>query len=450
MGVRISPPQLIIPANRVDFMEFLDIREILEGREGEVRIHGWLHNRRSSGGIQFLTIRDGTGFMQCTLNKNKVEAKLFEEIERLPVESAVEIEGIARADKRAPDGYEVSVSKISIVSKAEGDFPITKKKHGIDFLLDNRAFWLRSKKMFNVMAVRSKVLEAAREWFKQNKFMEVQVPSIVGTAVEGGSTLFELKYFDQKAYLTQSWQLYGEAMIPAFGRCFTIAPSFRAELSKTRRHLTEYWHLEAEMPFCDFEQLLSIEEQLIAHIAHKVAKECERELRELGRDPKDLLKIKTPFPRKSYQKVLEILKKDGIEIKYGTRLGADEEDILVKHFSTPFFVTHFPKEAAAFYHKPDSKNSKVTLSADLYAPESGGEIAGSGQRSDTIEEMMKGIKEQNLKPEDYKWYLDLRRWGSSPHCGFGMGVERLVMWICRLKHIRDAIAFPRFINRVYP
>jgi asparaginyl-tRNA synthetase len=431
-------------------MEYTDINEILSGKEGKIKIRGWLHNKRSSGGIQFLIFRDGTGFIQCTLSKNKLGEKIFDEIERLPVESAAEIEGIAKADKRAPGGYEISVDKIAVVSKAEGDFPITKKKHGIDYLLDNRAFWLRSKKMFNIMIIRSKVLEAAREWFKQNKFVEVQVPTIVGTAVEGGSSLFELKYFDNKAYLTQSWQLYGEAMISAFGKCFTIAPSFRAEPSKTRRHLTEYWHLEAEMPFCDFEQLIAIEEQLVTYIAHKIAKECEKELKELKRDSKDLLKIKPPFPRITYNKTVDLLQKDGIKIKYGTRLGADEEDVLIKHFSTPFFVTHFPKEAAAFYHKPDSKDPKLTLSADLYSPESGGEISGGGQRSDSVEELMRGIKEQNLKPEDYKWYLDLRRWGSSPHSGFGLGIERMIMWLCKLKHIRDAVAFPRFVNRVYP
>lgn len=431
-------------------MEHIDISEILNGKEGKTKIHGWLHNKRSSGGIQFLIVRDGTGFIQCTLIKNKIGEKSFDEIERLPAESAIEIEGIAKTDKRAPGGYEISVDKIGIVSKAEGDFPITKKKHGVDYLLDNRAFWLRSRKMFNVMTVRSKALEAAREWFKQNRFAEVQVPTIVGAAVEGGSTLFELKYFGKKAYLTQSWQLYGEAMIAAFGRCFTIAPSFRAESSRTRRHLTEYWHLEAEMPFCDFEQLIRIEEQLTTHIAHKVAKECEKELKELKRDPQYLLKIKTPFPRITCKEAIEMLQKDGIKIKYGTRLGADEEDTLAKHFSTPFFVTHFPKEVAAFYHKVDLEDPTLTLSADLYAPELGGELAGGGQRSDSVEELIKSIKEQKLNPEDYKWYLDLRRWGSTPHSGFGLGIERIVMWLCSLKHIRDAIAFPRLINRVYP
>jgi len=431
-------------------MEYSDIGEILTGKEGKVWIHGWLHNKRSSGGIQFLLIRDGTGFIQCTLRKDKADKKIFEEVDKLPLESAVEIEGIAKEDKRAPYGYEVSVESIKIVSKAERDFPITKKFHGTSFLLDNRHLWLRSKKMHNIMIVRAKILEAAREWFEQHRFLEVQVPTIVSAACEGGSTLFELKYYDTKAYLTQSWQLYGEAMIQAFGRCYTIAPSFRAEFSKTRRHLTEYWHLEAEIPFCDLESLMKIEEELITHITHKVAKECEKELMELKRDPKELLEVKPPFPRITYDEAIKLLQKDGVKIEWGTKFGADEEDILVKHFSVPFFVTHFPKSIAAFYHKPDPKNPKVTKSVDTYAPEFAGEITGGGERSDSQEELLKRMKEQDLKPDAYSWYMDLRKWGSMPHSGFGLGVERTLMWICKLKHIRDAIAFPRMINRVYP
>jgi len=427
-----------------------DIRDILVGQEGRVQIQGWLHNRRSSGGILFYIIRDGTGYIQCTLKKDKFDEKFYEELERLPLESSVAIEGVARADKRAPDGYEIEVDSVKIISKAYPDYPIGKKQHGPSFLLDHRHLTLRSQRMLNIMVVRAKLLEAAREWFKSKGYLEVQVPTIISAACEGGSTLFEVKYFDKKAYLTQSWQLYGEAMIQAFGRCYTIAPSFRAEKSRTRRHLTEYWHLEAEIPFCDMQQLMKIEEELVTHIVHTVAKDCKKELQKLGRDPEDLLKIKPPFPRITYKQAIEMLQADGVNIKYGDDIGADEEAKLTKHFQVPFFVTHFPKSLKAFYHKPDPTDPTVTLSVDMLAPEGYGEIIGSGERIESYEELMKRIEEDKLNPKDYTWYLELRKWGAVPHAGFGLGVERAVMWICKLKHIRDAIAFPRLINRVYP
>ncbi|MEM5869567.1 MAG: asparagine--tRNA ligase [Candidatus Aenigmatarchaeota archaeon] len=429
----------------------MEISKILEGKEeGEVEIKGWLHNKRSSGGILFLIIRDGTGFIQCTLKKDQVDEKTFDEIERLPLESAVEIFGTVRKDERAPYGYEIAVKKVNVLSKAMEGFPIGKKYHGPEFLLDNRHFWIRSKKMNRILRIRAKILEAAREWFKDNGFLEVQVPIIVGTACEGGSTLFEVKYFDSKAYLTQSWQLYGEAMIFGFGKCYTIAPSFRAEKSRTRRHLTEFWHLEAEMPFCGIEELMKVEEELVSFILQKVAKECSLELRELGRDPEELLRMKPPFPRIRYEEAIRLLQEKGVKIEYGDDLGADEERVLALQFDKPFFVTHFPKGIKAFYHKPDPSNPNVTLSVDMLAPEGYGEIIGSGERIENFEELMKRIEEEKLDPSAYKWYLDLRKFGSVQHAGFGLGIERMVMWVCKLKHIRDATAFPRLVNRVYP
>jgi len=429
----------------------MEISKILEGKEeGEVEIKGWLHNKRSSGGILFLRIRDGTGFIQCTLKKDQVDEKTFDEIERLPLESAVEIFGTVRKDERAPYGYEIAVKKVNVLSKAMEGFPIGKKYHGPEFLLDNRHFWIRSKKMNRILRIRAKILEAAREWFKDNGFLEVQVPIIVGTACEGGSTLFEVKYFDSKAYLTQSWQLYGEAMIFGFGKCYTIAPSFRAEKSRTRRHLTEFWHLEAEMPFCGIEELMKVEEELVSFILQKVAKECSLELRELGRDPEELLRMKPPFPRIRYEEAIRLLQEKGVKIEYGDDLGADEERVLALQFDKPFFVTHFPKGIKAFYHKPDPSNPNVTLSVDMLAPEGYGEIIGSGERIENFEELMKRIEEEKLDPSAYKWYLDLRKFGSVQHAGFGLGIERMVMWVCKLKHIRDATAFPRLVNRVYP
>jgi asparaginyl-tRNA synthetase len=433
-------------------MGFVEIREILKGNYTgkKVFVRGWLHHKRSSGGIQFLLMRDGTGLIQCTLRKDKAEPKLYEEIDKLPIESVLEFSGVVKKDSRAPGGYEISIEGIKITHKAKEDFPIAKKYHGPDFLLNNRHLWIRSKKMQTIMRIRAKLLQAAREWFEKHGYTEVQVPIIITAACEGGSTLFEVKYFDQKAYLTQSWQLYAEAVIASLGKIFTIAPSFRAEKSRTRRHLTEYWHLEAEMPWCDLEELMKIEEELLVFICHKIAKDMEEELKTLKRNPEDLLKIKKPFKRITYDEVVEILKKEGIKFEWGDDLAWQQEKVLAKKFDKPFFVTHYPKGVKAFYHKPDPKRPEVTLSVDLLAPEGYGEITGGGQRIHDLEELMKRIKEEKLNPKDYEWYIDLRKFGSVPHSGFGLGVERTLAWICKLDHIRDAILFPRLINRVYP
>jgi asparaginyl-tRNA synthetase len=432
-------------------MEFETISNILnKSIEGRVSIRGWLHNKRSSGGINFLLIRDGTGIIQCTIRKDKVKPDVFELSEKLPLESTVEITGVSRKDDRAPYGFEISIEDLKVLHKAEENFPIGKKYHGPKFLLDNRHLWIRSRKMQNILRVKASVLSFARKWFEENGFTEFHSPIFTVSACEGGSTLFEVKYFDKKAYLTQSWQLYAEAAIASLGKIFTIAPSFRAEKSRTRRHLTEYWHLEAEMPFCNMEELMKVEENLVSYICQNVAIKNKKELEELGRDVNDLLKVKPPFPRITHAQAVEILKKDGLEVKPDSDFGVKEERMLTKHFDIPFFVTHFPKGIKAFYHKPDPNNPNVTLSVDMLAPEGYGEIIGSGQRIDDYDELMKRIKEENLNPEDYKWYLELRKWGSVEHSGFGLGVERFVMWICKLKHIRDAVAFPRLINRVYP
>ncbi len=432
--------------------EFTTISRILQGNleEKPVRLRGWLHNKRSSGGIQFILLRDGSGTLQCTVRKNAVDKETFDLFETLPPESTIRIEGVVKKDTRAPGGYEISVQKVSVYRKAEENFPIAQKYHGPEFLLDNRHLWIRNRKMQATLRIRSSVLEAAREWFKQNEYTETHVPTIITAACEGGSTLFEVKYFDTKAYLTQSWQLYAEAMIASLGKIYTIAPSFRAERSRTRRHLTEYWHLEAEAPWYNLDSVMRDEEELITHIAHSVAKSRPNELTLNKRDPNELLKLKSPFPRITYDKAVELLKEQGVEIKYGDDLGWEQEKILTLQFNSPFFVTHFPKTAKAFYHKLDPSRPEVTLSADLLAPEGYGEITGGGERIDDFNELSQRIKDENLDPKDYQWYLDLRRYGSVPHAGFGLGVERTIAWICKLKHIRDAVAFPRLINRVYP
>ena len=432
-------------------VKFTDISKILSGKAKKtVHIHGWLHHKRSSGGVQFLLVRDGSGIIQTTLKKDTVDKKTYEEIDRLPVESTVEIEGTVKEDKRAPGGYELSIDDIKILHEVKEEFPIAKKYHGPEFLMDHRHLWIRSKKMQAMLKIRSKILESAREWFLSHGYIEFQSPIIITAAVEGGSTLFELKYFDRKAYLTQSWQLYAEAAIASVGKIFTIAPSFRAEKSRTRRHLTEYWHIEAEEPWCDLKKTMKVQEDLVTHILHELTKELPEELKIFGRDPKDLLKIKPPFPRITYDKATEMLKKEGVSVEWGEDLTWEQQKVLSFKFQKPFFITHFPKSAKAFYHKPDPKRPEVTLSDDLQAPEGYGELIGAGQRIHDLDELLKRIKEEKLDTKDYHWYIDIRKFGAVPHSGFGLGLERLIMWICKLDHIRDAIPFPRTLTRIYP
>ncbi len=428
------------------------ISEILAGKlDGtHVVLKGWLHHIRSSGGILFLQLRDGTGIIQCTLKKDKTDPKEFEQLSTTPIESTIEISGEVKKDPRAPRGYEVQGEKVEVLYPAEEGFPIAKKYHGPDFLLDHRHLWIRSPKPQAIMRVRAVLIEEARRWLMEHGYLEVQVPILVTAAVEGGSTLFAVKYFDQKAYLTQSWQLYAEAMISSVGKIFTVAPSFRAEKSRTRRHLTEYWHLEVEEPWLDLDGLMRLEEELVTHICQQVGGKMPEELKLLGRAPEQLLKVKPPFPRITYDDAIGLIKKSRPSFKWGTDLGYEEEKVLTEHFELPFFVSRFPKGVKAFYHMPDPKDQKLTLSTDLLAPEGYGEITGGGQRIHDLKQLLARIKEEGLKPEDYKWYVDLRRYGTVPHSGFGMGIERTLAWICKLEHIRDSIAFPRLINRIYP
>jgi len=431
---------------------FVDISSVLSGSHSgqKVRIRGWLDNMRSSGGIHFLHVRDGTGTIQCTMKKGGVEEEKFEEAKNLTQESSLQLAGAVREDRRAPGGYEIQVEDMNIVSLAAEGYPIAKKYHGPEFLLDHRHLWIRNRKMQKVLRVRAKFLEAAREWFQLNGYTEFHSPIFITAACEGGSTLFNVKYFDMDAYLSQSWQLYAEAAIASLGRIYTIAPSFRAEKSRTRRHLTEYWHLEAEAPWCDLDCIMKVQEELMAHIFGALSETVPKELEAFGRSPEELANIQPPFEKVAYDEVVDILAKKGVQFRWGDDLGWMEEKQLTEEFDKPFFVTHFPIGVKAFYHMPDPKRADVTLSADLLAPEGYGEITGGGQRIDDLNELLRRIDEENLNPKDYEWYIDLRRYGSVPHSGFGLGVERTVAWICRLEHIRDAIAFPRLINRVYP
>lgn len=429
--------------------KFDDIGEILNGKTGLVKIRGWLHNKRSSGGIQFIILRDHSGFVQCTLEE-KIDKKAFDEIEALPAESVVVVEGDARKDERAPGGYEIYVKKINVLFKAEPDFPIAKKKHGAEFLLDERHLWLRSKKMQSMLRLRSKLLAVARQWLLDHGYKEFQSPIFITAACEGGSTLFPVEYFGKQAYLTQSWQLYAEAAISSIGKIFTIAPSFRAEKSRTRRHLTEYWHLEVEEPFCDLECTMKMQENFISHIVQNLAQKLPEDIKIFGRDPQELLNVKPPFDRITYDEAVEIINKEGGYIKWGDDLTWLQEKILTMKHKKPFFVHRYPKGVKAFYHMPDPERFEVTLSADLLAPEGYGEIIGGGQRIHDLKQLLQRIKDEKLDPKDYSWYVDLRKWGTVPHAGFGMGVERLLMWMLKLDHIRDAIAFPRTMTRYFP
>ncbi|MBS7619364.1 asparagine--tRNA ligase [Candidatus Bathyarchaeota archaeon] len=433
--------------------QFVDIAKIIEGKhDGEsVSIRGWVYNKRSSGGIQFLMVRDGTGVIQCTLNKNNVDETFFNKVEKLPIESVLEATGLVNLEKRAPDGREVSIKSIGNIIESQPNFPITRKKHGVEFLLDNRHLYIRDPKMQTIFRLRAMMMRVAREWFNERGYTEAHSPIFTSAACEGGSTLFEVNYFEREGiYLSQSWQLYAEAMISSLGKIYTISPSFRAEESRTRRHIAEFWHLEVEEPFTDLDGIMKVGDELVTHICQQLAEKMPRELKRLGRDPKSLLKIEPPFPRITYDEASEILRGDGIEILWGDDFGWQQEEPLTKHFESPFWVTHFPIGIKAFYHKPDPKRPDVTLSGDLLAPEGYGEIIGGGQRIHDYDELLKRINDENLDPSNYSWYLDLRKWGTVPHSGFGLGIERVLMWICKLETIRDTIPFPRDIRRVYP
>ena len=428
------------------------VREVLDGKlEGkQITVRGWLQNKRSGGGIQFLLVRDGTGVLQCTLRKEEVPVDIFEGFQTAGVESTVELSGQIKKDTRAPGGWELQAEQGKVLQPALEEFPIAKKFHGPEFLLDNRHLYVRSDKLQAILRIRARLLSAARNWFDENGYTEVHVPSLTSAAVEGGATLFEVKYFDQKAYLTQSWQLYAEALVPSVGRIYTVAPSFRAEKSRTRRHLTEYWHLEAEAPWCDLDCIMKVEEELVSRIVSSLLETSKEELKLFSRDPKDLEKVRPPFDKLTYDEALKMIGEEESGIEWGDDLGYEQEKVLTEKFDRPFFVTHYPKKAKAFYHKPDPGRPEVTLSVDLLAPEGYGEITGGGQRIEDYEALLGRIREEGLDPKAYGWYLDLRKFGSVPHSGFGLGVERVVAWMCKLDHIRDAIAFPRLINRIYP
>jgi asparaginyl-tRNA synthetase len=416
----------------------------------EVTLQGWLYNKRSSGKIRFPLLRDGTGIVQGVMVKGGVPDDVFARFDTLTQESSLVLTGKVRKEDRAPGGFELDVSDIRILNLA-GEYPITPKEHGVEFLADRRHLWLRSSRQHAILRIRHQIIRAIREFFDNRGFLLLDAPIFTPAACEGTSTLFETDYFDLgKAYLTQSGQLYGEAGAMAFGKVYVFGPTFRAEKSKTRRHLTEFWMVEPEVAFNDLNDNMELAEEFLEHIVQSVLKNRLPELKVLERNTKFLENVKKPLPRISYDEAVEILKAKGIEFTWGNDFGATDETVISERFDRPVMVHRYPSEIKAFYMKRDPDNPKVALAVDVLAPEGYGEIIGGSQREDNLDVLLERIKEHNLPQEAFEWYLDLRRYGSVPHSGFGLGVERTVAWICGLDHIRETIPFPRMIYRLTP
>jgi asparaginyl-tRNA synthetase len=494
------------------------INELSRYNGQTVTLNGWVYNKREGKSLVFIILRDGTGLCQCVVNQADVAESVWTDAESLTQESALSITGLVSEDERSLGGYELQVQSVKVYQIAR-DYPISPKEHGIEFLMENRHLWLRSQKQWAIMRVRNEIIYAIHKFFQEKGFIQMDAPIFTGNSVEGTSTLFETNYFDQKAYLTQSGQLYGEAMALAHGKIYTFGPTFRAEKSKTRRHLTEFWMIEPEMAFYDLEMNMDLAEEMIAFIVDRVLTRRGVELASIGRDTTLLKKVKAPFPRITYTEAIDMLRSDNmrlmlddmeqsrkaeipaleqelaeiekehgqakkgrklqiearirdirvrleeleedlrnipvwrksaLEKQWGDDLGGSDETLLTMQFETPIMVHGYPSEIKAFYMKRDSNNDKVALGVDMLAPEGYGEIIGGGQREEDISKLLERIKEHDLPEEAFKWYLDLRKYGSVPHSGFGLGLERTVAWICGLKHVRETIPFPRMLGRLYP
>jgi len=416
----------------------------------EVKIGAWIANKRSSGKIAFLQLRDGTGFIQGVLVKEKVPEELFQAAKSVTQESSVYVTGIVQKDERSPLGYELLVRGLEILHHSV-DYPITPKEHGTEFLMDHRHLWLRSRRQHAVMKIRNELIRATYEFFNEQGFVKVDPPILTGSAPEGTTELFATKYFDEDAYLSQSGQLYMEAAAMALGKVFSFGPTFRAEKSKTRRHLIEFWMIEPEMAFVEFEESLEVQEQYVSYIVQSVLKNCQIELKTLGRDTSKLENIKAPFPRISYDDAIKLLHEKGFDdIQWGDDFGAPHETAIAESFDKPVFITKYPIGIKPFYMQPDAERDDVVLCADLIAPEGYGEIIGGSERIHDYDLMKQRIEEHHLPLENYQWYLDLCKYGAVPHSGFGLGLERTVAWVSGVEHVRETIPFPRLLNRLYP
>src|SRR6202522_3055126 len=418
-----------------------------------VEIPGWLYNLRKSGKIVFPILRDGTGLIQCVALKSALPEDVFEELKHLTQESSLIVRGAIRAEARAQGGYEMDVESVDIIQKVSDTdpYPITPKEHGVEFLMDHRHLWLRSQRQHAIIRVRHEIIKSVRDYFDDNGFTLVDTPIFTPTACEGTTTLFEVNYFDdEKAYLAQSGQLYSEATAMAFGKVYCFGPTFRAEKSKTRRHLTEFWMVEPEMAYADLEEIKRVAEEMVVYIVGRVLDARREELKVLERDVSKLEAVQAPFPRMSYDDAVKNLQEHGSEIQWGSDFGGADETILTQQFDRPMLVDRFPSVIKAFYMQPDPVRPEVALGVDVLAPEGYGEIIGGGQRVDDAALLMRRIEEHGLPAAAFDWYLDLRKFGSVPHGGFGMGIERAVAWICGLEHVRETIPFARMLNRLYP
>jgi asparaginyl-tRNA synthetase len=431
-------------------MSHVYIEDIGRHEGEEVTIKGWLHNRRSSGKIHFLILRDGSGFIQAVMSKATVGDDLFKTADHLSQETSVIVTGTGRADTRAPSGFEIDVKNLEVIGPAH-DFPITPKEHGVDYLLDRRHLWIRSERQQAILRVRHEIINAVRDFFNSRGFILADTPIFTPAACEGTTTLFPAQYFEeQTAYLTQSGQLYNEANAMALGRVYCFGPTFRAEKSKTRRHLTEFWMVEPEMAYAGLNDVMDLAEDLVVSVVARVLDKRARELNVLERDTAKLESVQKPFPRISYDEAVAVLQSSGLPIQWGGDFGGPDETTLSDQYDRPVMVHRYPAAVKAFYMKPDPERPELALGVDVLAPEGYGEIIGGGERLAELDLLLQRIKEHGLPQEAFEWYLDLRRYGTVPHGGFGMGIERVVAWICKLEHVRETIPYPRMLNRLYP
>jgi len=429
--------------------EWTTVRQLADHVGQDVRLRGWLYNKRSSGKIHFLQVRDGTGLVQCVVVKSNVSDETFAASDALTQESSLVVEGTVRQDARAPGGYEIDVRHIEPVQLAH-EYPIALKEHGIDFLLDHRHLWIRVPRQRAILRIRAEIECAIQAFLDNNGFTRVDAPILTPASCEDTTELFETRYFDDTAYLTQSGQLYMEAAAMALGKVYCFGPCFRAEKSKTRRHLIEFWMVEPEMAFVEHEENLRVQEALVEHVVQSVIDRCAPELELLGRDIARLERVRAPFARMSYDDAIRWLRDHGFDIAWGDDFGSPHETALAEQFDTPVFIERYPTKLKAFYMQPDPDRPEVVLCADMLAPEGYGEIIGGSQRIHDYELLKARFEEHRLPEETYGWYLDLRRYGSVPHSGFGLGLERTIAWICGLDHVREAILFPRMLYRMAP
>lgn len=430
-------------------MDRIEIERVGESRGQEVEIRGWVYNSTGKGKLRFLQVRDGTGIIQCVVFKDEVSERVFEIAGGVPQESAVVVRGVVREDPRSPIGFEIGVTDLEVVSEAH-DYPISPKEHGTAFLMEHRHLWLRSRRQHAILRVRHEIVAQCRAYLHRNGFILIDSPVLTPAACEGTTTLFQTDYFGEPAFLTQSGQLYLEAAAMAFGKVYCFGPTFRAEKSKTRRHLMEFWMLEPEVAWLDLEGDMDLAEDMLEAVVRKTVEKRTPELEFLGRDLDRLAKVRKPFPRISYDQALELLKEQGGEASWGDDFGGDEETVIADQFDRPVMIHRYPAAAKAFYMKQDPENPELAMCVDVLAPEGYGEIIGGGQREDDLETLEKKIAEHGLPKQAFEWYLDIRRYGSVPHAGFGLGLERTVAWICGLTHVRETIPFPRMLGKIWP